>query len=89
MNSAAYSIEVNVLQVQEPGCALTAWHIARGSIGDVDVSGLNLVAALFVLPVLFLCSFDPAKETVEAVTLGGLRRGTSTCGTPGRSRAIS
>lgn len=44
MSTAAYSIEGNVLQVQEPGCALTAWHIARGSVGDVDVSGLNLVA---------------------------------------------
>lgn len=44
MSTAAYSIEGNVLQVQEPGCALTAWHIARGSVGDVDVSGMNLVA---------------------------------------------
>lgn len=44
MSTAAYCIEGNVLHVQEPGCALTAWHIARGSVGDVDVSGLNLVA---------------------------------------------
>jgi hypothetical protein len=44
MSTAAYSIEGNILQVQEPGRALTACHIARGSVGDVDVSGLNLVA---------------------------------------------
>ena len=44
MNTAAYSIEGNIVQVQEPGCALTAWHIARGSGGEVDLSGLNLVA---------------------------------------------
>lgn len=44
MSDGAYSIEGNVLQVHEPGCALTAWHIARGSVGEVDVSGLNLVA---------------------------------------------
>jgi hypothetical protein len=43
MSTAAYSIEGNVLQVHEPGCALTACHIDRGAVGDVDVSGLNLV----------------------------------------------
>ena len=44
MSTAAYSIEGNILQVHEPGRALTAWHIDQGTVGDVDVSGLNLVA---------------------------------------------
>ncbi|HEV8626836.1 MAG TPA: DUF1326 domain-containing protein [Acidimicrobiia bacterium] len=44
MSTATYSINGDVLQVQESGCALTAWHIDSGSVGDVDVSGLSLVA---------------------------------------------
>jgi uncharacterized protein DUF1326 len=71
MNAATYSIQGDILQVQEPGCALTAWHIDRGSVGDVDVSGLNLVAVSHddgegVRRVFFL-NEDAGPEQVQVV----------------------
>ena len=42
------------------------------SAGDV-IAWEHEFRALFVLPVLFFCSFDPAEAPVDAVTIGGPR----------------
>lgn len=71
MTTATYSIQGDVLQVQASQCALTAWHIDRGSVGEVDVSGLNLVAVSHddgdgVRRVFFL-NEDAGPEQVQVV----------------------
>lgn len=54
--AVAYAVEGTVLQAGDlgpartpggaspPGCMVTVWHVSRGSVSGVDVSGLTLVA---------------------------------------------